>query len=176
MELNAYDEIYEEYIENILSISALSDKDHYIFYKFNIRDNICYDEVFMLNQSGEKGELGKKNFKVNDNFYEIFIRNLVNKFYDNNSINAKDVIYNDDIGTFRMITNNEDIFTITGLSKEQNEELLDMLNSKNHKENKSNEENKEYVISNNTGKVNYLLIVSIIIVLLILIIGLIILF
>ena len=36
MDSNAYDDVYEDYIENILSISALSDKEHYIFYSFNI--------------------------------------------------------------------------------------------------------------------------------------------
>lgn len=36
MNSDAYDEVYEEYIENILSISALSDKEHYVFYNFNI--------------------------------------------------------------------------------------------------------------------------------------------
>lgn len=164
MELNAYDDIYEEYIENVLSISALSDKNHYVFYNFNIKDNICYDEVYMLNQRGEKGELGNKNFNYNDEFYEKFIRNLVDRFYKANSINSKDVIYNDDDGTFRMITENKDIFTISGLSKDQNEDLLDMLKNKDYKE------NKEYVLTDTTGKVNYLLVVFFI-VLLVLLIG-----
>lgn len=167
--MNAYDDIYEEYIDNVLSISALSDKDHYVFYNFNIRDNVCYDEVYMLNQRGEKGELGNKNFSYNEEFYEKFIKNLVDKFYKANSINSKDVIYNDDEGTFRMITDNKDIFTISGLSKNQNEDLLEMLNDE-HKE------NKEYVISNNTGKINYISIIFFIIVLILFIITLIILF
>ena len=94
MNSNAYDEIYEEYIENILSISALSDKDHYVFYNFNIKDNVCYDEVYMLNQEGIKGELGKKNFNYNEDFYEKFLKNLVGRFYKANSINSKDVIKN----------------------------------------------------------------------------------
>ena len=169
--MNAYDDIYEEYIENVLSISALSDKDHYVFYNFNIRDNVCYDEVYMLNQRGEKGELGNKNFVYNEEFYDKFIRNLVDKFYKANSINSKDVIYSDDEdeGTFRMITDKKDIFTISGLSKTQNEELLEMLNE-DHKE------NKEYVITNNTGKVNYISIIFFIIVLILFIITLVILF
>lgn len=155
MNSNAYDEVYEEYIENILSISALSDKDHYVFYNFNIKDNVCYDEVYMLNQDGVKGELGKRNFVYNEEFYEKFMKTLVKKFFDANSINSKDVIYNDDEGTFRMITENKDIFTINGLSSEQNEELLESIKKKNHSE------NKEYVLTNNTGKVNYLILVFI---------------
>ena len=115
MDSNAYDDIYEEYIENILSISALSDKDHYIFYNFNIKDNVCYDEVYMLNQEGIKGELGKKNFNYNEDFYEKFLKNLVGRFYKANSINSKDVIFDDNNeSTFRMITDKKDIFTISG--------------------------------------------------------------
>jgi len=155
MNSDAYDEVYEEYIENILSISALSDKEHYVFYNFNIKDNVCYDEVYMLNQDGVKGELGKRNFVYNEDFYQKFIKTLVKRFYDTNSINSKDVIYNDDEGTFRMITENKDIFTINGLSSEQNEELLDSIKKKDLSE------NKEYVLTNNTGKVNYLILVLI---------------
>ena len=155
MNSDAYDEVYEEYIENILSISALSDKEHYVFYNFNIKDNVCYDEVYMLNQDGVKGELGKRNFVYNEDFYQKFIKSLVKRFYDNNTINSKDVIYNDDEGTFRMITENKDIFTINGLSSEQNEELLDSIKKKDLSE------NKEYVLTNNTGKVNYLILVLI---------------
>lgn len=153
MNSNAYDEIYEEYIENILSISALSDKDHYVFYNFNIKDNVCYDEVYMLNQEGIKGELGKKNFNYNEDFYEKFLKNLVGRFYKANSINSKDVIFDDNNeSTFRMITDKKDIFTISGLDKDKNEELLDLVKNKNH------EENKEYVLTNNSGKVNYLIL------------------
>ena len=152
MNSNAYDDVYEDYIENILSISALSDKDHYVFYNFNIKDNVCYDEVYMLDQQGIKGELANKNFSYNDSFYDKFLKNLVDKFCKANSINSKDVIYDDDEGTFRMITDNKDIFTISGLSKDQNEELLDIVKNKDHKE------NKEYVLTNNSGKVNYLIL------------------
>ena len=152
MDSNAYDDVYEDYIENILSISALSDKEHYIFYSFNIKDNVCYDEVYMLNQQGEKGEFGNKNFIYNDDFYEKFLKNLVDKFNRANSINSKDVIYNDDNITFRMITDNKDIFTISGLDKDKSEELLDIVKNKDHKE------NKEYVLTNNSGKANYLIL------------------
>ena len=152
MDSNAYDDVYEDYIENILSISALSDKEHYIFYSFNIKDNVCYDEVYMLNQQGEKGEFGNKNFIYNDDFYEKFLKNLVDKFNKANSINSKDVIYNDDNITFRMITDNKDIFTISGLDKDKSEELLDIVKNKDHKE------NKEYVLTNNSGKANYLIL------------------
>lgn len=152
MDSNAYDDVYEDYIENILSISALSDKEHYIFYSFNIKDNVCFDEVYMLNQQGEKGEFGNKNFNYNDDFYEKFLKKLVDKFNKANSINSKDVIYNDDNITFRMITDNKDIFTISGLDKDKSEELLDIVKNKEHKE------NKEYVLTNNSGKVNYLIL------------------
>ena len=123
MGLNAYDEIYEEYIDNILSISSLSDKEHYIFYNFNIKEDIVYDD--------------------------------------------------EGVGTFRMITDNMDIFTICGLSKNQNEELLDMIDYKNCSEVKP--EIKNDIIIDNTGKVNYLLVVFFIIVLVLFIITLIIL-
>ena len=174
MGLNAYDEIYEEYIDNILSISSLSDKEHYIFYNFNIKDNVCYDEVYMLNKNGEKGKLGNKNFNYNDEFYEKFIRNLVDRFDNANNIKSKDIVYDDEgVGTFRMITDNMDIFTICGLSKNQNEELLDMIDYKNCSE--VNPEIKNDIIIDNTGKVNYLLVVFFIIVLVLFIITLIIL-
>ncbi len=152
MDSNAYDDVYEDYIENILSISALSDKEHYIFYSFNIKDNVCFDEVYMLNQQGEKGEFGNKNFNYNDDFYEKFLKKLVDKFNKANSINSKDIIYNDDNVTFRMITDNKDIFTISGLDKDKSEELLDIVKNKDHKE------NKEYVLTNNSGKANYLIL------------------
>ena len=152
MDSNAYDDEYEDYIENILSISALSDKEHYIFYSFNIKDNVCFDEVYMLNQQGEKGEFGNKNFNYNDDFYEKFLKKLVDKFNKANSINSKDIIYNDDNVTFRMITDNKDIFTISGLDKDKSEELLDIVKNKDHKE------NKEYVLTNNSGKANYLIL------------------
>ena len=161
MNSNAYDDIYEEYIDNVLSISALSDKDHYIFYNFNIKDNVCFDEIYMLNQRGEKGEFGNKNFNYNDDFYEKFLKKLVDKFYKSNSINSKDVIFDNDDGTFRMITENKDIFTISGLSKEKNDSLLDMLKNKEHTD------NKEYVLTNNNGKINYLFLVLIIVLILI---------
>lgn len=163
MDSNAYDDVYEDYIENILNISALSDQNHYVFYNFNIKDNVCYDEIYMLNQEGVKGELGNKNFVYNEDFYEKFLKKLVNKFYKANSINSKDVIYNDDEGTFRMITDKKDIFTISGLSSEKNEELLESVKNKNHVD------NKEYVLTNTTGKVNYLILVLIVLLVLLII-------
>ena len=157
MEANAYDDIYDEYIENILSISNLSNKDHYIFYDYKIKDDVCYDEVYMLNENGEKGEFGKRNFPYNEDLYEKFIKKLVKEFCKVNTINSKDVIYEEDEPIFKLITENRDIFTISGLEKDKCEELLNMINE-------NNTVNSEIVLTqDNSGKVNYLILIFIVV-------------
>lgn len=161
MEENAYDDIYAEYIENVLSISNLSNKDHYIFYDYKIKEDVCYDEVYMLNENGEKGEFGKRNFPYNEELYEKFIKKLVKEFCIVNSINSKDIIYEEDEPIFKLITENRDIFTISGLGKEKCEELLEMINKKN------GVESTEVVLTqDNAGKVNYLVLIFIIVLIL----------
>ena len=156
MEANAYDDIYDEYIENVLSISNLSNKDHYIFYDYKIKEDVCYDEVYMLNENGEKGEFGKRNFPYNEDLYEKFIKKLVKEFCKVNTINSKEVMYEEEEPIFKLITENRDIFTITGLGKEKCEELLEMINKKNEVE------STEVILTqDNTGKVNYLVLISI---------------
>jgi hypothetical protein len=82
-------------------------------------------KLSIISQNGDREEFSDAIFKCDENFYKNFLDVLVRKFIDNNKITVKDVVNldEDSLVTFRLITENNDLLSIDGLSLEHAKHL-----------------------------------------------------
>jgi len=123
---------YEEYVDKIINIFRLSNKESSIICNINIIDFKAIIELSIISNTGEKQEFTDEVFKCDDVFFKNFIIVLIKQLNERIKITVKDIIKEDktDLVTFRMITDNNDIFTVTGLSKDDGKSLLNIIDNK----------------------------------------------
>lgn len=134
---------YYNYIKELLDISKLTTKENSILFSFQISGSECYNRVVLIEQNGTEHLLRSVKFVADDKFYNIFFENLVVDFYNGNSIVLSDFVDIDgDLKyAYRMITDNNDLFSINGISSEYAHYLADLITSKDiikRQEEKSN--------------------------------------
>jgi hypothetical protein len=170
MDKSLNEDNYEEYIDKIINIFRLSSKESSILFDLVIKDYKCTMKLSVVSQNGDREEFSDAIFKCDENFYKNFLDVLVKEFIDNNNITVKDIVNldNDSLVTFRLITDNNDLFTVDGLSLEHAKHL-DSL--------KDRDDNKIFLdVPNNSGVGNiwiFLLMVVVIVIVFLLIIYLI---
>lgn len=118
--------IYDEYIDKIISIFKLSVKESSIIFNMKINDSESIIKLSIVNQDGKREEFTDTNFKCDDNFYKNFLDLLVEKFVMNVCVVSKDIVNldGDSFLTFRLITENNDLFIIDGLSDDNANHLI----------------------------------------------------
>lgn len=118
--------IYDEYIDKIISIFKLSVKESSIIFNMKINDSESIIKLSIVNQDGKREEFTDTNFKCDDNFYKNFLDLLVEKFVKNVCVVSKDIVNldGDSFLTFRLITENNDLFIIGGLSDDNANHLI----------------------------------------------------
>lgn len=122
--MNTYNELskndYNDYIEKILNIYRLSSKDSSILFNIKIEDYKCYCCMSIVGRSGDKQEFSDVILDFDDNFFKEFLDVLVSKINYDVRIKVKDIVNldGDSLVAFRMVTDNNDLFTIDGLSME----------------------------------------------------------
>lgn len=122
---------YEEYVENLINISRLTTKDNSILFNLKIVQDSCLSEVILIEHKGINKQLKNDVFKCDDDFYKEFIEELIVKFYKNNDIILDDYIdmNEDNKYTYRMITENNDLLSVDGISKEYAKALSELISS-----------------------------------------------
>ena len=122
---------YDDYKENLMNISRLTSRDNSILFNFNIIDNKCINTVTMMEQSGDNSELRKVEFDYNEEFSESFLKPFIKKFNEDCGVVLTDTVDldGDKKYTYRMITENNDLVTIDGISREYANTLEDMIKS-----------------------------------------------
>ena len=140
------EDTYEEYVDKIINIFRLSNKESSIVFNINIKDYKATVQLSIINNSGEKKDFSDEIFKCDDVFYKNFILSLVKEIDDKVKVIVKDIIRDDDssLVTFRLVTDNNDIFTIERLSEDDAKSLLNYLNN-------DNDNNKLLTTPNNDG-------------------------
>lgn len=151
---------YDEYIENALNIFRLSSKESSIILNIKINNDNCIINLSIINQSGETKNFSDVTFKCDDVFYNDFICNLVRKIYSECDIVKFDSISNDqdDRETFRMITDNNDLFTIEGIDKDKSEGLVSLCS------NYDEIEDSKVKLLSNVGFGNYSVLILLVII------------
>ena len=157
---NLNEDSYEEYVDKIINIFRLSSKESSILFDMEIKDYKAKIKLSIVSQHGEKEEFSDMVFKCDTVFYQKFLTQLVDKINQNSNIVVKDIVNlsDSDLVTFRLITENNDLFTINGLSDDDAKSLLSIVEGKN--------EDSKLVITNSDGIGNtaiFLLLIGIII-------------
>ncbi len=123
---------YYEFVEKIVDIFKLSSKTSSILFNMKISNYKVYIDLSIVDQSGEKKEYNEVIIDYDDSFYNNFLIPLVTKVNMFGNIVAKDIVNldNDSLVTLRLISENNDLFTIDGLSKDDSSNLMKLLNDK----------------------------------------------
>ena len=113
-------ENYNEYIEKILNIHRLSSQDSSILFNIKIENYKCYCSMSIIGRAGDKQEFSDVILDFDDKFYPEFLDILVTKINNEVRIKVKDIVNldGDSLVAYRMVTDNNDLFTIDGLSME----------------------------------------------------------
>lgn len=124
---------YDEYIKELIDISKLTTKENSILFSFQISGSECYNKVVLIEQSGNEQLLKDVKFVADDKFFNVFFEKLVINFYNENKIILTDFVDIDgDLKyAYRMITENNDLFSINGISLEYAHYLADFISNKN---------------------------------------------
>lgn len=165
------DDNYESYINKIVDIFHLSSKKSSILFDLKIENYQALIRLSVLNQNGERERFKDVALNCDLSFYHNFLMPLVKKIYDNGDIATSDIVHlaNNDLVTFRMITSNNDLFSVDGLNKDDAKAFLMLC------ENSKEDMKKHLSLSNRDGKSSALNIFLVIIVVFI-IIGILIIF
>lgn len=121
-------EKYEEYCESLLNIARLTNKENSILINFDIQGITCRNVASFIQLDGTKDVLKDSTFDCDDEFYkdflEVFVRlycsNMVVAFNDSVNLNA------DGKYTYRVITEDNDMLAINGISHDYANYLLNM--------------------------------------------------
>jgi len=122
--------MYLDYINSLVDVIKLTNKDNSIMINFKISNNKCVCKVDVVDHDdGEKKKFDDIEFECNDNFYNEFLPLVVEKLYNNSEIIIKDIVNldGDEFVALRMITEYNDLFSIDGLEKEVAEKLLELI-------------------------------------------------
>lgn len=122
------EDTYLEYIEKILNIFRLSNKESSIIFDLKIKDYKCVIRLSIVRQNGEREEFSDTTFNCDESFYKNFLDVLVSNFMGSVEVTTKDIVNlsDDSLVTFRLITDNNDLFSIDGLSEEHAKYLISL--------------------------------------------------
>lgn len=128
-------EKYEEYIESLLNIARLTNKENSVLINFEISGETCSNVVSLIQRDGTKDILKDSTFACDDEFYKDFLETFVIKYYD-----TMVVAFNDSIDisldgkySFRVITDDNDMLSINGISLDYANYLMDLTKKRQAK-------------------------------------------
>ena len=153
-------ENYDDYIEKIFNIFRLSSKSSSIILSINIVDSKCLIKLKIVSQNGDTKEFSDVTFKCNNAFYNDFLDSLIKRLNDDENFIINDIVNldKDEFMTFRLVSSNNDLITIDGLTKEQANHLNKLFET---------DEKKEEILINNSGIANVWIFLLMIVVLVI---------
>ena len=141
---------YEDYIKKILDVACLSTKENSVLIGLTIEDGKCRSTVELLEQNGKR-DIGRSvAFSCTESFYTNFLERLVVEYSDTTNTVVADIVDvdGDDQFTFRMVSENNDMFTVDGISKDYARKLKEKVENR--------EKEKVYVKSSEAGLSNAL--------------------
>lgn len=160
LDSNLTEENYDDYIEKIFNIFRLSSKSSSIILSIDIIDSKCLIKLKIVSQNGDTKEFSDVTFKCNNAFYNDFLDSLIKRLNDDENFIINDIVNldKDEFMTFRLVSINNDLITIDGLTKEQANHLNKLFET---------DERKEEILINNSGIANVWIFLLMIVVLVI---------
>ena len=147
LDSNLTEENYDDYIEKIFNIFRLSSKNSSIILSVDIVDSKCLIKLKIVSQNGDTKEFSDVTFKCDNAFYNDFLDSLIKRLNDDENFIINDIVNldKDEFMTFRLVSSNNDLITIDGLTKEQANHLNKLFET---------DEKKEEILINNSGIAN----------------------
>ncbi len=160
LDSNLTEENYDDYIEKIFNIFRLSSKNSSIILSIDIVDSKCLIKLKIVSQNGDTKEFSDVTFKCNNAFYNDFLDSLIKRLNDDENFIINDIVNldKDEFMTFRLVSSNNDLITIDGLTKEQANHLNKLFET---------DEKKEEILINSNGIANVWIFLLMIVVLVI---------
>ena len=160
LDSNLTEENYDDYIEKIFNIFRLSSKNSSIILSVDIVDSKCLIKLKIVSQNGDTKEFSDVKFKCDNAFYNDFLDSLIKRLNDDENFIINDIVNldKDEFMTFRLVSSNNDLITIDGLTKEQANHLNKLFET---------DEKKEEILINNSGIANVWIFLLMIVVLVI---------
>ena len=126
---------YDEYIESLLNIARLTNKENSILINFDISGDTCSNVVSFIQQDGTKDILKDSTFICDDEFYKDFLEKFIVEYYDEMVVAFNDSI---DISldgkySFRVITDDNDMLSINGISVDYANYLMNLARKRQEK-------------------------------------------
>ena len=146
--------------EKIFNIFRLSSKNSSIILSVDIVDSKCLIKLKIVSQNGDTKEFSDVTFKCDNAFYNDFLDSLIKRLNDDENFIINDIVNldKDEFMTFRLVSSNNDLITIDGLTKEQANHLNKLFET---------DEKKEEILINNSGIANVWIFLLMIVVLVI---------
>lgn len=156
-------EEYKNYIKEVIEISKRTTKENSILYNFEISDKDIKSKISIIEQSGKNKVVKEGTFAKSEEFFYYFLTPLIKEFSESNNVVFNDIIdmNEDNKTTYRLLTDNNDLFTVNGLTFQDTSYLCDVVEEL--KRNKT-EHTKELALYNNAGKVNASLVIVILLI------------
>ncbi len=128
MQTNKLEE-YKSVIEEILNISKQTNKENSILYHFEISDNDIVLKISIIEKNGKEHVEKNLSIQNSSDFFQQFLIPLIKKFSDSNHIVLYDIVdmNEDNKITYRLITDNNDLFTINNLSFQDTNYICDVI-------------------------------------------------
>ena len=160
LDSNLTEENYDDYIEKIFNIFRLSSKNSSIILSVDIVDSKCLIKLKIVSQNGDTKEFSDVTFKCDNAFYNDFLNSLIKRLNDDENFIINDIVNldKDEFMTFRLVSSNNDLITIDGLTKEQANHLNKLFET---------DKKKEEILINNSGIANVWIFLLMIVVLVI---------
>lgn len=124
---------YEEYQESLLNIARLTNRDNSVLISFNVIGDECHNVVSFIQQDGTKDVLKDLYFICDDEFYKDFLEKFVVSYCANMVIAFSDRVDMNADGkcTYRIVTDDNDMLSIDGISLDYANYLMDISKRKN---------------------------------------------
>lgn len=151
MNKNLTEDNYDEYVEKIVNIFRLSSKKSSIIFEVKIKDyqaDVC---LSIVSQDGRREDFQDLALKCDESFYNHFLMSVLQSIDQNTDVKVRDIVKNENssLVTLRIINDNNDLFTIDGLSEDDARYLLSKLG-----EIKESDNEKLMIVSDNIGASN----------------------
>ncbi len=123
---------YEEYIESLLNAARLTTKENSILISFKVIDDACLNTVEFIQQDGTKDTLMNATFISDDYFYQFFLEKFLISYYNNMVVAFNDSIDLNADGkyTYRVITDDNDMLSIDGITLDYANHLNEIVKEK----------------------------------------------
>ena len=120
---------YQKLYDKIVNLFQLSTENVSIHFHISIQNENVIIDSFLINLSGEKTNFQKMYDLWNEEFYRDFLLPFLILIYQKCFVVKTDIIpsIRKSLYTIRILTKNNDIFTIDGINQEDSKRLFDIL-------------------------------------------------